>query len=106
MQHSGASRLRARAQRRNPLDVAAQKSDPLRSLDDPVHKETLLMRRYLVAALLASLALAACEGPRNNSSWSHKKEGTEIVPSLKAKTVPADTTGADSSAADTSKAHH
>ena len=64
------------------------------------------MRRYLVAALLASLALAACEGPRNNSSWSHKKEGTEIVPSLKAKTVPADTTGADSSAAESTQAKH
>ena len=64
------------------------------------------MRRYLVAALFASLALSACEGPRNNSSWSQKKEGTEIVPDLKPKAAPADTTQADSSAADSSEAHH
>ena len=64
------------------------------------------MRRYLVAALFASLALSACEGPRNNSSWSEKKEGTEIVPSLKVKEAPADTTHADSTAADSSQGHH
>ena len=64
------------------------------------------MRRYFVAAVFASLALSACEGPRNNSSWSTKKEGTEIVPDLKPKTAPVDTTKADSSAADTSQAHH
>ena len=64
------------------------------------------MRRYLVPVLLAAFALSACEGARNNSSWSHKKEGTEIVPSLKAKTPPAETAKADSAAADTSKAEH
>jgi len=64
------------------------------------------MRRYLVAALFASLALSACEGARNNTSWSKRKEGTEIVPSLKAKTPPAETARADSTAADSSKAEH
>jgi hypothetical protein len=64
------------------------------------------MHRYLVAALFVALVLSACEGARNNSSWSHRKEGTEIVPPLKAKTSPADTAKADSSAADSSQAKH
>lgn len=64
------------------------------------------MRRYLVAALFAALALSACEGARNNTSWSQKKEGTEIVPSLKAKTPPAEAAKADSTAADSTEAKH
>lgn len=61
------------------------------------------MRRYFLAALCAALALSACEGARNNTSWSKKKEGTAIVPPLTAK---ADTTKAESAPADSSKAKH
>jgi len=90
-----------------PLDAAPQKSHPPRSLGDPVHKEILLMRRYVIAALFVSLALAACEGARNNTSWSTKKAGTEIVPPLKAKTTPpADTAKPDSASTDSTKAKH
>jgi hypothetical protein len=64
------------------------------------------MRRYLVAALFATLALAACEGSRNNTSWSTRKAGAEIVPPLKVKTAPADTTKSDSTSADSSQAKH
>ncbi len=64
------------------------------------------MRRYLVPALLAILTVSACEGARNNSSWSKHEEGTEIVPSLKAKTPPAETNKADSTAADSTEAKH
>ena len=68
------------------------------------------MRRYLVAALFATLALAACEGARNNTSWSTRKAGAEIVPSLKAKPAAVDTTKAestaDSTSADSSKAKY
>ena len=70
------------------------------------------MRRYLCLVLFAVVALAACEGARNNTSWSDRKPGTEIVPSLKVAAKPHDTTekadstaGADSSAADASKAN-
>ena len=70
------------------------------------------MRRYFLAALCAALALSACEGARNNTSWSHRKEGTAVVPPLtkanaadsaKAK---ADTTKAASPPADTSQHKH
>ena len=40
------------------------------------------MRRYLVPAFLGLLVLAACEGARNNTSWSSRKAGTAIVPPL------------------------
>jgi hypothetical protein len=61
------------------------------------------MRRYVLAAIFVSLALAACEGSRNNTSWSTRKPGTEIVPPLKAKTPPAETAKADSASTDSSK---
>jgi len=68
------------------------------------------MRRYFLAALCAALALSACEGARNNTSWSHRKDSTAIVPPLtkaadstKAK---ADTTKAASAPADTSQHKH
>ena len=67
------------------------------------------MRRYFLAALCAALALSACEGARNNTSWSHRKEGTAIVPPLtKASTADtskakADTTKTASAPADTSQ---
>ena len=63
------------------------------------------MRRYLFLTLIASFALVGCEGARNNTSWSDRKEGTEVVPSIK-KAQPADTAHADSAAADTSQAKH
>ena len=63
------------------------------------------MRRYLFLFLIASFALVACEGARNNTSWSHKKEGTEVVPSIKPAHNPgaavADSAATDSTAADT-----
>jgi len=64
------------------------------------------MRRYFVVALFATLALAACEGARNNDSWSHRKPGTAIVPPLQTKAAPTDSTRADSAAGDTSQAKH
>jgi hypothetical protein len=71
------------------------------------------MRRYLCLFLLLSLALAACEGARNNTSWSKKEPGTEIVPPLKVAKAPAESTEtpdstatADSTAADSAKASH
>lgn len=62
------------------------------------------MRRYLVLALFATLTLAACEGARNNTSWSTRKPGTEIVPSLQAKTATPDSIKADSTSTQTSQA--
>jgi hypothetical protein len=67
------------------------------------------MRRYFLAALCATLALSACEGARNNTSWSHRKEGTAIVPPLtttdstKAK---ADTSGTRSAPVDSTQSKH
>jgi hypothetical protein len=60
------------------------------------------MRRYFLAALCAALALSACEGARNNTSWSHRKEGTAIVPPL---TKPVAATDSTKARADTTKAH-
>ena len=70
------------------------------------------MRRYLFLVLIASAALSACEGSRNNTSWSGKKEGTEVVPELqKPEThgaATADSTAADSvsAPADTTQVKH
>jgi nitrous oxide reductase accessory protein NosL len=64
------------------------------------------MRRYLLAALFATLALAACEGSRNNSSWSKAKPDAEVVPPLKTNTAAADTSRADSASTDSSQAKH
>jgi len=70
------------------------------------------MRRYFLAALCAALALSACEGARNNTSWSHRKEGTAIVPPLTKATAAdtskakPDTTTAASAPADTSQHKH
>jgi len=68
------------------------------------------MRRYFLAALCAALALSACEGARNNTSWSKKKEGTAIVPPLTTATdsskTKAATAKADSAPADSSKTKH
>jgi hypothetical protein len=67
------------------------------------------MRRYLFLFLIASLALSSCEGARNNTSWSHKEEGAEIVPSVKKATHPAaavDSTAAGAGAADTTQEKH
>lgn len=61
------------------------------------------MRRYLFLVLVASVALAACEGSRNNTSWTDRKEGTDVVPELQ----KPETTGAaasDSATADTTQA--
>lgn len=57
------------------------------------------MRRFLYLFVMLSLALAACEGPRNNTSWSTAEKGAEIQPSLK-KPVRHDAAVADSAAAD------
>ena len=102
------ARPRAHARQQIPLDAGREKSHPLRSLDDPVHKEILLMRRYFLAALCAALALSACEGARNNTSWSHRKEGTAIVPPLR-RTPPRrrpNQGSADSAPADSSQHKH
>jgi len=70
------------------------------------------MRRYFLAALFAALALSACEGSRNNSSWSHRKEGTAIVPPLTQATsadstrAKTDTTRTTPAPADTSQHKH
>jgi hypothetical protein len=70
------------------------------------------MRRYFLAALCAVLALSACEGSRNNTSWSHRKDGTAIVPPLTkataadSSTAKSDSTGAESAPADTSQHKH
>jgi hypothetical protein len=68
-------------------------------------KETVPMRRYLFLVLAASCALTACEGARNNSSWSDRKEGTGVVPELK-KAAPIDTTAAHADSADTTQDKH
>jgi len=64
------------------------------------------MRRYLLAALFVTLALAACEGSRNNTSWSTRKDGTEIVPPLTTNTAAADSSKTGSASADSSQAKH
>jgi hypothetical protein len=70
------------------------------------------MRRYFLAALCVAVALSACEGARNNTSWSHRKDGAAIVPPLtKASSADsthakADTTKAASAPADTSQHKH
>ena len=63
------------------------------------------MRRYLFLFLVASFVLVACEGSRNNTSWSGRQEGTEVVPSIK-KTSAPDAAVADSAAGDSSQAKH
>ncbi len=63
------------------------------------------MRRYLFLFLVASFVLVACEGARNNTSWSHTKEGTEVVPSVKKASHP-DAAVADSAASDTTQVEH
>ena len=64
------------------------------------------MRRYVLVAILAALALAACEGSRNNSSWSKSKPGAKIVPPLTTQAAAADSAKADSASTDSSKAKH
>lgn len=63
------------------------------------------MRRYLLLALLISAALTACEGARNNSSWSDRKEGTDVVPALQ-KAATGDTTASHPDSAATSQGKH
>lgn len=63
------------------------------------------MRRYLFLFLVASFVLVACEGSRNNTSWSGKKEGTDVVPEIQ-KAHTADAAVADSAATDSSQAKH
>jgi hypothetical protein len=65
------------------------------------------MRWYVLAALFAALVLVGCEGSRNNTSWSKKKAGTEIVPPLKTAQVKTDSTAAaDSGSAGSSQVKH
>ena len=68
------------------------------------------MRRYLYLFLVASFVLVACEGARNNTSWSQKEEGTEIVPSIKPAHNPdaavADSAATDTTASDTTHTGH
>ena len=64
------------------------------------------MRRYCLIAFLAVLSLAACEGRRNNTSWSGSKPGTKIVPPLKAATADSSRARTDSSSTGTSQAKH
>jgi len=67
------------------------------------------MRRFLYLFVMLSLALAACEGPRNNTSWSTAEKGAEVQPSLKKPVHPdaavADSAAADSAGADSSHDH-
>lgn len=70
------------------------------------------MRRYFLAALSVAALLSACEGARNNTSWSKKKEGTAIVPPLTTTTAAdstkakPDTIRAASAPVDTSQHKH
>ena len=67
------------------------------------------MRRYLFLCLVASVALLGCEGARNNTSWSHKEAGAEIVPTVKEATHPdaaVDSSAAESGAADQTEVKH
>src|SRR5690606_24700478 len=97
---------RACGEQRIALDAARQKSDPDRSFfQSPQPKEISSMRRFLNLCVLASLALAACEGSRNNTSWSGAEKGAEVVPPLKT-AEPADTSATDSIPTDTSQAKH
>ena len=41
-----------------------------------------MSRRTLAIVILTCLSLAACEGVKNNSSWSTAKEGDPILPTL------------------------
>ena len=61
------------------------------------------MRRTLLLVLVASMALAACEGARNNTSWSGKSDSTGVVPDLQ-KTGSSEAATMDSTAADTGSA--
>jgi hypothetical protein len=63
------------------------------------------MRRSLFVVLLAFAALTACEGARNNSSWSDRKEGTDVVPSL-ATEAAVDSGAVHADSADTSQSQH
>jgi hypothetical protein len=62
------------------------------------------MRRYLYLVLLASALFVGCEGSRNNSSWSHREEGTDVVPALK-KAGAVDSTAAQADSAATQGKH-
>ena len=61
------------------------------------------MRRYLVLVILAAFALAACEGARNNTSWSKAKEGASVKPPLTKAEAEGNTAAPDSADADTSQ---
>ena len=63
------------------------------------------MRRFLFLILMASVALAGCEGARNNSSWSEAEEGAEVVPKL-TQPAPVDTAAVDSVPPGSSQDHH
>ena len=70
------------------------------------------MRRFAFLFLTLCATIVACEGARNNSSWSKREQGKEIVPSLH-KEVPhdvatsdSDSAATDSTAAESSEAKH
>jgi hypothetical protein len=65
-------------------------------------KEIRVMRRNVIVSLVALLALAGCEGARNNTSWSGAEKGSEIVPPLQ-KAETGDTAAVDSAAASSSE---
>jgi hypothetical protein len=71
----------------------------------PHSKEIVLMRRFLFVCLVASCCLAACEGSRNNTSWSDRKEDEKVVPVLDQK-APAEAATPDSASADTTQTIH
>ena len=64
------------------------------------------MRRYYLIGLLAVLVLTACEGHRNNTSWSGSKPGTKIVPPLKAAAADSSRARADSTSTGTTQEKH
>ena len=59
-------------------------------------------RRALSALIVVSLALAACDSGKNNSSWSTAKAGDPIVPALPQ--PPTLTMGMDATATDATQA--
>ena len=63
------------------------------------------MRRCVLLCLVASIALVACEGSRNNTSWSGAEKGTDVVPSLKTAET-ADTSAVDPGTADSSEVNN
>lgn len=63
------------------------------------------MRRYLLLICLAVIALSACEGARNNTSWSKKEADKKIIPPLTAdQPVTHEAAQPDSAASDSSAA--